>query len=46
MYNAVTGLQATLHKTEEAMERLMREEGGRVDQYVHTVHGAVHPLLQ
>lgn len=42
----VTGLQATLHKTEEAMERLMREEGGRVDQYVHTVLGAVYPLLQ
>lgn len=24
----------------------MREEGGRVDQYVHTVLGAVYPLLQ
>jgi chromosome segregation ATPase len=30
----VTGLQSTLHSTEGAMEKLMREEGGRVDQYV------------
>ena len=32
--HTVTGLQTTLRSTEEAMEKLMREEGGRVDQYV------------
>ena len=28
----VTRLQATLQSTEEALEKLMREQGGRVDQ--------------